>query len=105
MGGGRGGRDSSLHYKLLYKYTVHVEMATSLTTASKQLINTNPYVNVFHKPIIIYMGGLILGINTLYRLFCFFKLFGKRVVYWSCKHSADSIMKLRQPCSVYALNG
>ncbi len=28
-----------------------------------------------HKPIIIYMGGLILGINTLYRLFCFFKLF------------------------------
>ncbi len=28
-----------------------------------------------HKPIRIYMGGLILGINTLYKLFCFFKLF------------------------------
>ncbi len=27
-----------------------------------------------HKPIIIYMGGLILGANTLYRLFCFFEL-------------------------------
>ncbi len=28
-----------------------------------------------HKPIRIYMAGLILGINTLYGLFCFFKLF------------------------------
>ncbi len=29
-----------------------------------------------HKPVIIYMGGLILlGVNTLYRLYCFFKLF------------------------------
>ncbi len=28
-----------------------------------------------HKPIRVYMGGLILGVNTLYRLFCFFKLF------------------------------
>ncbi len=28
-----------------------------------------------HKPIRIYMGGSILGVNTLYRLFCFFKLF------------------------------
>ncbi len=28
-----------------------------------------------HKPIRIYMGGLILGVNTLYMLFCFFKLF------------------------------
>ncbi len=28
-----------------------------------------------HKPIRMYMGGLILGVNTLYRLFCFFKLF------------------------------
>ncbi len=28
-----------------------------------------------HKPIRIYMGGLILGGNTLYRLFCVFKLF------------------------------
>ncbi len=30
-----------------------------------------------HKPIRIYMGGLLLGVNTLYRLFCFFKLFPK----------------------------
>ncbi len=28
-----------------------------------------------HKPIRIYMEGLILGVNTLYRVFCFFKLF------------------------------
>ncbi len=28
-----------------------------------------------HKPIRVYMGGLILGVNTLYRLCCFFKLF------------------------------
>ena len=28
-----------------------------------------------HKPIRIYIGGLILGVNTLYMLFCFFKLF------------------------------
>ncbi len=27
------------------------------------------------KPIRIYMGGFKLGVNTLYRLFCFFKLF------------------------------
>ena len=27
-----------------------------------------------HKAIRIYMGGLILGVNTLYMLFCFFKL-------------------------------
>ena len=28
-----------------------------------------------HKPIRIYMGVLILGVNILYRFFCFFKLF------------------------------
>ncbi len=28
-----------------------------------------------HKPIRIYMEGLILVVNTLYRFFCFFKLF------------------------------
>ncbi len=27
------------------------------------------------KPIRIYMGGVILGVNTLYRVFCFIKLF------------------------------
>ncbi len=30
---------------------------------------------IFHKPITIYMGGLILGVNTLYRVFSFFKPF------------------------------
>ncbi len=28
-----------------------------------------------HKLMGFYMAGLILGVNTLYRLFCFFKLF------------------------------
>ena len=28
-----------------------------------------------HKPIRIYIMGLILGVNTLYTFFCFFKLF------------------------------
>ncbi len=28
---------------------------------------------VFRKVIRIYMGGLILGVNTLYRFFCFIK--------------------------------
>ncbi len=27
----------------------------------------------FHKPIRIYMGVLILGVNTLYMIFCFFR--------------------------------
>ncbi len=30
-----------------------------------------------HKAIRIYMGGLILGVNTLYRLFCFGPMVGK----------------------------
>ena len=30
---------------------------------------------VTHKPIRIYIGGLILDANTLYMFFCFFKLF------------------------------
>ncbi len=34
-----------------------------------------------HKPIRIYMGGLILGVNTLYRLFCFLSCF-----LWSVKN-------------------
>ena len=28
-----------------------------------------------HKPIRFYIGGLILGVNTLYMFFCFFELF------------------------------
>ena len=30
-----------------------------------------PVAIIFHKPIGIYMGSLILGVNTLYMLFCF----------------------------------
>ncbi len=36
---------------------------------------THICVMSYHKPIRVYMGGLILGVNTLYRVFCFFKLF------------------------------
>ncbi len=36
---------------------------------------THIYIMSTHKPIRIYMWGLILGVNILYRLFCFFKLF------------------------------
>ncbi len=38
---------------------------------------THIYVMSSHKPapIRIYTGVLILGVNTLYRFFCFFKLF------------------------------
>ncbi len=43
-----------------------------------------------HKPIRIYTGGLILGVNTLYRLFCFFKLF-------------PMVGKGLNPCNVYCL--
>ncbi len=45
---------------------------------------------VFHKAIRIYMGGLILGVNTLYRVFCFLKLFiigGKKSLINSHKQS------------------
>ena len=39
------------------------------------MVMTHICVMSSHKPILIYMGVLILGVNTLYRLFCFFKLF------------------------------
>ncbi len=48
---------------------------------------TRIYVMSYHKPIQIYMVGLILGVNTLYRLFCLFKLFpmvGKGLMYDQC---------------------
>ncbi len=35
------------------------------------------------------MGGLILGVNTLYRLFCFFKLFP--MVGKGLKHGTESL--------------
>ncbi len=38
---------------------------------------THICVTSSHKPIRIYMEGLILGVNTLYRLFCFFTLVSK----------------------------
>ncbi len=46
-------------------------------------------------PTIIYMGGLILGVNTLYRFFCFFKLFpmvgkGLTCAFWGCTGTALS---------------
>ncbi len=37
-----------------------------------------------HKPIRIYMGGLILVVNTLYRVFCFFQLFITEISHAMC---------------------
>ncbi len=48
-------------YKILHQLTLYQLM-------------THICVMTTHKPIRIYMGGLILGVNTLYRLFCFLKL-------------------------------
>ncbi len=51
-------------------------LATSILTLYQPMTPmTHICVMSSHKPIRIYMGGLILGVNTLYRLFCFFKLF------------------------------
>ncbi len=67
-----------------------------------------------HKPIRIYMGGLILGVNTLYMLLCFFKLFpmlGKGLNWpWGLLYSdlqTDSRHHVRQfdiPCTWLNLN-
>ncbi len=57
-----------LVWYILYTHNVQLTLYCPMTPYS---------VMVFHKPIIIYMEGLILGGNTLYRLFCFFKLFLK----------------------------
>ncbi len=54
-----------------------------------------------HKPIIIYMGGSILGVNTLYMLFYFFKLFpivGKGL---SVLSRSLSVMACRDASSLY----
>ncbi len=52
-----------LHEKLLFATLTLYQPVTHICVMSS------------HKPIIIYMGVLILGVNTLYRLFCFIKLF------------------------------
>ncbi len=49
-----------------------VTLALSLTLYQPM---THICVMSSHKPIRIYMGGLTLGVNTLHRLLCFFKLF------------------------------
>ncbi len=51
-----------------------------------------------HKPIRIYMGDLILGTDTLYRLFCFFKLFpmvgkGLNMIQFSYACQSDTTSK------------
>ena len=51
-----------------------------------------------HKPIRIYIGGLILGINTLYMLFYFFKLLA--VVGNELKVHVDSLNVCRVEASV-----
>ncbi len=53
----------------------------------------------YHKPIRIYMVGLILGVNTLYRLFCFFMLFpmvGKGLT--ECPRTV--LLHASEPCSL-----
>ncbi len=49
-----------------------------------------------HKPISIYMGGLILGVNILYSLFKLFPMVGKGLMWTSmymyeCSHSIPSV--------------
>ncbi len=68
-------------YKLLWEL-MHIacigiggEMLLRLFALTLYQPMTHIRVMSSHKPIRIYMGGLILGVNTLYRLFCFFKLF------------------------------
>ncbi len=62
-----------------------VMMPVSIVCSHPISVNTLPTNDALcvmssHKPKIIYMGGLILGINTLYRLFCFLSCF-----LWSVK--------------------
>ncbi len=46
-------------------------MSFSSRIASRDALILNVIFTIFHKLITIYMEGLILGINTLYRAFCF----------------------------------
>ncbi len=50
----------------------HIPLCPELTLCQPM---THIHVMSSRKPIRIYMEGFILGVNTLYRLFCFFKLF------------------------------
>ncbi len=49
--------------------------ALILVPVLNPLPTNDVYLRHDRTPIKVYMGGLILGVNTLYRLFCFFKLF------------------------------
>ncbi len=65
-----------------------------------------------HKPIRIYMGGLTLGVNTLYRLFCFFPMVGKGLIntntlYMPClgQFYINSYMVVNKLGTLHATNG
>ncbi len=52
------------------------------------LLTNDAYMHhELHKPVRIYMGRLILGVNTLYRVYCYFKLLpmvGKGLIHVLC---------------------
>ncbi len=66
-------------YLCFQKHRVRFDQSVLLNLSWLYFTLHQPTMHIYimgsHKPIMIYMGGLILGINTLYRLFCFFKLF------------------------------
>ncbi len=74
-------------YRFRYRYVLLNTFTTGTTSSSKLLLQyssieltlyqpmTRMCVMSSRKPIRLYMEGLILGVNTWYRLFCFFKLF------------------------------
>ncbi len=59
----------------MYMTVVSILYVYSLPLLTLYQPMTHICVMSSHKPIRIYMGVLILGINTLYTLFCFFNLF------------------------------
>ncbi len=58
-----------------YSTYLSIKICTLAYKCFNPLSTNDAYIMSSHKPIRIYMGDLILGDNTLYRLFCFFKLF------------------------------
>ncbi len=58
-------------------FRVHYSINRSVLGKNLTLYQPMTHICVMssHKPIRIYMEGLILGVNTLYRVFCFIKLF------------------------------